>query len=187
MLFDLSDLPHSFLEDGTFVRLDVEAVDVGEVGRDELGQLFDVLGLLLPPTLVTPAGGAKGIRQVAMTTSLPRAPSIYRSRGRRADASDIFLVADGFGSVVWGCLREAGEKEVKSAAGVRTHPKPGVSHVDNLRLRSEQSGSNELSPIPLIFSAYQHLKAHTACTAIYKENIQTEQNDHRDDHNELRG
>lgn len=31
LLFDLSDLPHGLLEDGTFVRLDVEAVDVGEV------------------------------------------------------------------------------------------------------------------------------------------------------------
>lgn len=32
LLFDLSDLSHGLLEDGTFVRLDVEAVDVGEVG-----------------------------------------------------------------------------------------------------------------------------------------------------------
>lgn len=36
LLFDLSDLPHGLLEDGTFIRLDVEAVNVGEVGRDEL-------------------------------------------------------------------------------------------------------------------------------------------------------
>lgn len=32
LLFDLSDLSHGLLEDGTFVRLDVEAVNVGEVG-----------------------------------------------------------------------------------------------------------------------------------------------------------
>lgn len=31
LLLDLSDLPHGLLEDGAFVRLDVEAVDVGEV------------------------------------------------------------------------------------------------------------------------------------------------------------
>jgi len=36
LLFYLSDLSHSLFEDGTFVRLDVEAVNVGEIGRDEL-------------------------------------------------------------------------------------------------------------------------------------------------------
>lgn len=61
MLFDLSYLPHSFLEDGTFVRLDVEAVDVGEVRRDELSQFLYVLALLFPPTLVTPAGAPMGL------------------------------------------------------------------------------------------------------------------------------
>lgn len=61
MLFDLSDLPHSLLEDGTFVRLDVETVDVGEVGRDELSQLLDVLALLFPSTLVTPARAPRGL------------------------------------------------------------------------------------------------------------------------------
>lgn len=73
LLLDLPDLPDGFLEDGTFVGLDVEAVDVGEVGRDELRQLLDVFALLLPPTLVTPAGDARGIRHVAMTTTLPPA------------------------------------------------------------------------------------------------------------------
>lgn len=61
LFFDLSDLSHSLLEDGTFVRLDVEAVNVGEVGRDELSQLFNVLALLFPPTLVTPARVPKGL------------------------------------------------------------------------------------------------------------------------------
>lgn len=61
LLFDLSDLSHGLLEDCAFVRLDIEAVDVGEVGRDELGQLFDVLALLFPPPLVTPAGVPKGL------------------------------------------------------------------------------------------------------------------------------
>lgn len=141
MLFDLSDLPHGLLEDGTFVRLDVEAVDVGEVGRDELSQLLDVLALLFPPTLVTPAGSAKGIRRVAMTTSPPHAPSVRP----------------------W---VQAGSHTKKSSAqsgsfrgSQSAHPKPGVSQVDSLRLRSAHSGSNRLSPTPLIFSAYQHLKA----------------------------
>lgn len=71
LLLDLPDLPDGLLQDGTFVGLDVEAVDVGEVGRDELRQLLDVFALLLPPTLVTPAEGARGIRNVAMTTTLP--------------------------------------------------------------------------------------------------------------------
>lgn len=71
LLLDLPDLPDRLLQDGTFVGLDVEAVDVGEIGRDELRQLLDVFALLLPPTLVTPAKGARGIRHVAMTTTLP--------------------------------------------------------------------------------------------------------------------
>lgn len=61
LLFDLSDLSHGLLEDCAFVRLDIEAVDVGEVGRDELSQLFDVLALLFPPPLVTPARVPKGL------------------------------------------------------------------------------------------------------------------------------
>lgn len=80
MLLDLSDLPHCLLQDGTFVRLDVEAVNVGEVGRDELSQLLDVLALLFPPTLVTPAEAPKGL-DVAMTTSPPHAPSVCRPYG----------------------------------------------------------------------------------------------------------
>lgn len=71
LLLDLPDLPDGLLEDGTFVGLDVEAVDVGEVGRDELRQLLDVFALLLPPTLVTPAEDARRIRHIAMTTTLP--------------------------------------------------------------------------------------------------------------------
>lgn len=76
LLFDLSDLPHGLLENSTFVRLDVEAVNVREVGGDELSQFLDVLALLLPPTLVTPAGEPKGIRHVAMTTLPPHVPSV---------------------------------------------------------------------------------------------------------------
>lgn len=48
-----------------------------------------------------------------------------------------------------------------------THPKPGVSQVDSLRLRSEHSGSNGFSPTPLIFSAYQHLEVNTHILYIY--------------------
>lgn len=55
LLFDLSDLPDGLLEDGTFIRFDVKAVNVGEVSGDELSQLLDVLALLFPQTLVTPA------------------------------------------------------------------------------------------------------------------------------------
>lgn len=71
LLFDLSDLPHGLLEDGTFVRLDVEAVDVGEIGGDELSQLLDVLALLFPPTLVTPAGAPRGLDTLPWQPHLP--------------------------------------------------------------------------------------------------------------------
>lgn len=60
LLLDLPDLLHRLLEDGTFVRLDVEVVHVVDVGEDQLGQLLDVLVLLLPvPPLSAPLG-AKG-------------------------------------------------------------------------------------------------------------------------------
>lgn len=36
LLFDLADLTHGLAEDGAFVRFDVEAVDVAEVGGDQL-------------------------------------------------------------------------------------------------------------------------------------------------------
>lgn len=55
MLLDLPDLLHRLLQDGTFVRLDVEVVHVVDVGEDQLGQFFDVLVLLLPvPPLSVP-------------------------------------------------------------------------------------------------------------------------------------
>lgn len=57
LLFDLADLAHRLFEDGTFVWFDVEAVDVAEVGRDQLRQLLYVFALLLPSLPLTPAGG----------------------------------------------------------------------------------------------------------------------------------
>jgi hypothetical protein len=50
----VADLSHRLLEDGAFVRLHVEAVDVPEVGRDQLRQLLDVLALLLPAPPLAP-------------------------------------------------------------------------------------------------------------------------------------
>lgn len=135
MLFYLPDLPHGLLENGTFVRLDVEAVDVGEVGGDELRQLFDVFALLLPPTLVTPAGEGKG-----GLDTLPWRPRLH-ARGERSESG--------------------GRSEPFRRRGSRTHPRPGVSQLDSLRLRSEHSGSNELSPTPLIFSTLSAPGTHT--------------------------
>lgn len=55
LLLYLSDLLHSFLEDCTFVRFDIEVVNVVEVGEDQLGELLDVLVLVLAvPLLVDP-------------------------------------------------------------------------------------------------------------------------------------
>lgn len=52
LLLDLSDLFHSFLQNCTFVRLDVEVVNVVEVGEDQLGELFDVFVLVLAVALL---------------------------------------------------------------------------------------------------------------------------------------
>lgn len=60
LLLDLPDLLHCLFEDGTFVRLHVEVVHVIDVGEDQLGQLLNVLVLLLAvPPLSVPlrAGG----------------------------------------------------------------------------------------------------------------------------------
>lgn len=55
MLLYLPDLLHSFLQDCTFVRFDIEVVNVVEVGEDQLGELLDVLVLVLAvPLLVAP-------------------------------------------------------------------------------------------------------------------------------------
>lgn len=60
MLLYLPDLFHSFLQDCTFVGFDVEVVDVVEVGEDQLGELFDVLVLVLAVALlVAPLGTAE--------------------------------------------------------------------------------------------------------------------------------
>ena len=64
MLLYLSDLFHSFLQDCTFVRLDIEVVDVVEVGKDQLGELFDVFVLVLAVALlVAPLGTAETKRE----------------------------------------------------------------------------------------------------------------------------
>lgn len=63
LLFDLADLPHRLFEDGTFVRFDVEAVDVAEVGGDQLGQLLDVFALLLPSLPLAPAEGGGNVHR----------------------------------------------------------------------------------------------------------------------------
>lgn len=52
MLLYLSDLFHSFLQNCTFVRFDIEVVDVVEVGEDQLSELFDVFVLMLTVSLL---------------------------------------------------------------------------------------------------------------------------------------
>lgn len=57
MLLYLSDLLHSFLQDCTFVRFDIEVVDVIEVGKDQLCKLFDVFVLMLAVAFLVAALG----------------------------------------------------------------------------------------------------------------------------------
>lgn len=59
MLFYLSDLLHSFLQDCTFVGFDVEVVDVVEVGEDQLSKLLDVFVLVLAVALLVAPLGAE--------------------------------------------------------------------------------------------------------------------------------
>lgn len=59
MLLDLPDLLYRLLENGALVWLDVEVVHIVDVGEDQLGQLLNVLVLLLPvPPLCAPLGAA---------------------------------------------------------------------------------------------------------------------------------
>lgn len=60
----LSDLFHSFLQDCTFVRLDIEIVDVIEVGENELSELFDVFVLLLTVALLIAPLGTKKRKKI---------------------------------------------------------------------------------------------------------------------------
>lgn len=60
MLLYLSDLLHGFLQDCTFVWLDVEVVNVVKVGKDQLGKLFNIFVLVLAVALlVAPFGAIK--------------------------------------------------------------------------------------------------------------------------------
>lgn len=60
MLLYLTNLLHSFFQDCTFVRLDIEVVNVVEVGEDQLGELFDVFILVLPIALFSASFGTAG-------------------------------------------------------------------------------------------------------------------------------
>lgn len=63
LLLYLSDLFHSFLQDCTFVRLDIEVVDVIEVGKYQLGELFDVFVLVLAVALLVAPLGTTGTQR----------------------------------------------------------------------------------------------------------------------------
>lgn len=57
LLFNLSNLFHGFLEDCTFVRLDVEVVNVIEVCEDQLRQLLYVFILMFSIAFLSAAFG----------------------------------------------------------------------------------------------------------------------------------
>lgn len=64
LLLYLPDLLHSFLQDCTFVRFDIEIVDVVEVGEYQLCKFFDVFVLVLAVAfLVAPLGTADAKKQ----------------------------------------------------------------------------------------------------------------------------
>lgn len=70
MFLYLSDLFHSFLQDCTFVRLDIEVVDVIEVGENELGELFDVFVLLLTVALLIAPLGTKKRKNIGSSVDV---------------------------------------------------------------------------------------------------------------------
>lgn len=84
MLLYLSDLFHSFLQNCTFVGLDIEVVNVIEVGEDQLCKLFDVFVLVLTiALLVAPLWTIEkentGIRKMAAMNKIVTAGEIKTS------------------------------------------------------------------------------------------------------------
>lgn len=84
LLLDLPDLLHRLFEDGTFVRFDVEVVHVVDVSEYQLGQLLDVLVLLLPvPPLGVPLWAVKETSTLSAST-----PNIPPQLGKKITQPD---------------------------------------------------------------------------------------------------
>lgn len=59
LLFYLTNLFHSFFQDCTFVRLDIEVIDVIDVGENQLSEFFNIFILLLAVSFLGASLGAE--------------------------------------------------------------------------------------------------------------------------------
>lgn len=60
LLFYLSDLSYCFLQNCTFIWLDIEIVNITKISRYQFSQFFNIFTLLLPSPLFTTAGKTEG-------------------------------------------------------------------------------------------------------------------------------
>lgn len=150
----LSDLFHSFLQDCTFVRLDIEVVNVIEVGENELSELFDVFVLLLTIALLIAPLGTKKEKNTGLSVDIMKNDrnvylDVYHSnqiKGEKKGLAKVFQKEDG-------SVPDFRERKKKSYLG------PKSSDEQSLRFRdSALAGSDGISPTPLIIKAYQRLK-----------------------------
>lgn len=146
MFLYLSDLFHSFLQDCTFVRLDIEVVDVIEVGENELSELFDVFVLLLTIALLIAPLGTKKEKNTGLSVDMKCILIQQPNKRGKKGLAKVFQKEDG-------SVPDFRERKKKSYLG------PKSSDEQSLRFRdSALAGSDGISPTPLIIKAYQRLK-----------------------------
>lgn len=148
LLLYLSDLLHSFLQNCTFVRLDIKVVNVIEVGEDQLGEFFDVFVLVLAVALfVAPLWTAETKRVLGKEKW---------GRQKQTLEKEVQVWGGWMQDTVY--HRINGQKRT-GAERYRSYLGPKSSAEHSLRFRdSALAGSDEFSPTPLILNAYQRLE-----------------------------
>lgn len=154
MFLYLSDLFHSFLQDCTFVRLDIEVVDVIEVGENELSELFDVFVLLLTVALLIAPLGTKKRKNIGLSVDVMK-----NNRNAYLDVYHSNQIKEGKKGLAKVFQKEDGSILDFKGMKTKSYLGPRSSDEQSLRLRdSALAGSDGVSPTPLIIKAYQRLK-----------------------------